>query len=345
MGKMLTERRSRILRGIIQEYISTAMPVSSGVVARSYGLGVSPATIRNEMASLEEEGYIMQPHTSAGRVPSAKGYRYYVEALLEDRALTQDEQRTIRHQFHQVHKGIDEWVHLSATILARMLNNVAIVTSPQLAEPKMKLTSLLMLREMSALMTVVFQNGSYRQQVCPLDEETTQEDLNIIANKLNDYYCGLSVSEMKSYKNELSQFEEKALTILIEIMDEETKQTAEEPYLDGLSQILNQPEFAKSSRARNLMELIEERSLLRSILSQAPDDERLRVIIGSENPQSSMHDFSVVLSRYGLPEQTSGIVGIVGPTRMPYARTFSAVRFLSDTMSDLLYGLYGEDYK
>jgi heat-inducible transcriptional repressor len=339
----LTERRSRILRSIIQEYISTATPVSSGAVANTYGLGVSPATIRNEMASLEEEGYIMQPHTSAGRVPSAMGYRYYVEALLEERALTQDEQRTIRHQFHQVHRGIDEWVHLSATILARMLNNVAIVTSPQLVEPKMKLTSLLLLRETTALMTVVFQNGSYRQQACPFDGEVTQEDLNNIANKLTDYYGGMSGSEMKSRNDELTQLEEKALAILVEIIDEETTQTTEEPYLDGLSQILSQPEFAKGGMAQGLMELIEERSLLRSILSQAPEDERLRVIIGSENPQSSMHDFSVVLSRYGLPEQTSGIVGIVGPTRMPYSRTFSAVRFLSDTMSDLLYGLYGDE--
>ncbi|MCP4607544.1 MAG: HrcA family transcriptional regulator, partial [Planctomycetes bacterium] len=184
---------------------------------------------------------------------------------------------------------------------------------------------------------------SYRQQSCPFDGEVTQEDLNNIANKLTDYYGGMSGSEMKSRNDELTQLEEKALAILIEIIDEETTQTTEEPYLDGLSQILSQPEFAKGGMAQGLMELIEERSLLRSILSQAPEDERLRVIIGSENPQSSMQDFSVVLSRYGLPEQTSGIVGIVGPTRMPYSRTFSAVRFLSDTMSDLLYGLYGDE--
>ena len=337
---MLTERRGRILQSLIQGYIATATPVSSATIARNCGLGLSPATIRAEMAQLEEDGYIFQPHTSAGRVPSSLGYRCYVEVLLEAQELTQEEQRLIRHQFYQAGKGIDELMHLTATILSRMLHNVAIVTFPHLVEPQLKLVNLLSLREFSALLILVFQNASYRQQALTLEEAASQEDLSAIANKLTHIHGGKTASEIKASKDAISDVEQQVMRIVLELFDAESRELVEEPYFDGLSQIMNQPEFAKGENARVLMELIEERSLLKAILAQAIGNERLRVIIGSENPQSTMHEFSVVLSRYGLPERESGVIGVVGPTRMPYGRTFSAVRFLSGTMSELLQELH-----
>ena len=338
---MLTERRGRILQGLIQEYVSTAMPVSSEILARNYGLGVSPATVRNEMALLEEEGYIVQPHTSAGRVPAAKGYRYYVEILLKERELTQEEQRLIRHQFYQAGREVEEWIHLAASILSRMLHNVAIVTSPRLVEPRLKLVELISLREFLALLLLIFKDASFRERTVSFDEVMSQEDLNAISLRLTDIYEGLTGAEIKVREDRLSTAEGRVAETLLGVMDEESGQTLGEPYFDGLSQILGQPEFTQKERALLLMELLEERSLLSSVLSQAPGDERLRVIIGSEIPGSAMRDFSVVLSRYGLPRQASGIIGVVGPTRMSYGKAFSAVRFLSDTMSELLHELYG----
>ncbi len=337
---MLTERRSSLLRNLILEYISTATPVSSGSLARNHRTKTSSATVRNELVQLEKEGYITQPHTSAGRVPSAKGYRYYVETLLEQKDLTRDEQRMIRHQFYQIHKGIDDLVHLSATILSRMLQNVAIVTTPQLSAPKVRMINLLSLKETSALLTVVFHDAGFKQQTVSFEEAVSQEDLNIISAKLTAYYEGLSGTEIQNQEDELSLNESLAKKVLLEILASEGDRVIEDPHYDGLSHIMTQPEFVKGERARMLMELLEERSLLSSILSQAPDDERLRVVIGSENPESALHDFSIVLSRYGLPDQASGIVGIVGPTRMAYGRTLPAVRFLSEIMSELLYGMY-----
>ena len=168
----------------------------------------------------------------------------------------------------------------------------------------------------------------------------SQEELNSASAKLTDYCGGLTGAEIRGRQEELSATEEQLIKAVLEILDSMGERVIEDPHYDGLSQIMSQPEFATSERARVLMELLEERALLSSILAQAPENERLRIIIGSENPESTLHDFSIVLSRYGIPEQGSGVVGIVGPTRMAYGRTLPAVRYLSEIMSELLYEMY-----
>ncbi len=337
---MLTERRAAVLWSLIEEYISTATPVPSQVIARNYGLGVSPATIRNEMAQLEEEGYIYQPHTSAGRVPSPKGYRYYVEALLREKDLTPEEQRTIRHQFHQVSRDIDELVRLSAAILSRMLSTVAIVTTPRLAEPRLRLLDLISLKEFSVLLLLVFQNASFRQQIISTLQDMSQEDLNTIARKLTALYSGLTGAEIEEREDVLTDFERQVSTTVLEMMAAEQRETASVPYLEGIAQLLGQPEFAKAERARLLMELLERKDTLNAMLAQAPENAELRVIIGSEEPSSAFQDLSVVLGRYGAPHRASGIVGVVGPMRMQYSKAFSTLRFLSDTMSEIIEQMY-----
>ncbi|MDD5093843.1 MAG: heat-inducible transcriptional repressor HrcA [Dehalococcoidia bacterium] len=337
---MLTERRGRILQSLIQEYISSAVPVSSEIIARKCGLRVSSATVRNELVRLEEEGYIVQPHTSAGRIPTAKGYRYYVEVLLEERELPQQEQRQILHQFYQTGKEVEEWIQLAAAILARMVNSVAIVTPPQLMEPRLKLVEMVSLREFLALLLLVFDDASFRQRKVSFDTSMTQEDLNVISRRLTGSCGGLTRAEIRTKEEELSLTDAWATQALLGLMDEVSQSGAGEPHFDGVSHILSQPEFTKSERAQLLMELLEGRSLLNSILRQAPGDERLRVIIGGEGPETALRGFSVVLSRYGLPRQASGVIGVVGPTRMPYDRAFSALRFLSGTMSELLHEEY-----
>ena len=153
-------------------------------------------------------------------------------------------------------------------------------------------------------------------------------------------YEGFTGIEIRDQQDELSASEAQVVKVLLDIIEAEGERVIEDPHYDGISHIMHQPEFIKSERARLLMELLEERALLSSILTQAPDDERLRVIIGDENPESALHDFSIVLSRYGVPDQASGVVGVVGPTRMAYGRTLPAVRFLSEIMSELLYEMY-----
>ncbi|MFP3975427.1 MAG: heat-inducible transcriptional repressor HrcA [Dehalococcoidia bacterium] len=337
---MLTERQTKILHSLIQEYITTATPVASEIIARKYNLEVSSATVRNEMGELEREGYIVQPYTSAGRVPSTKGYRSYVETV-EESQLPPSEQTLIRHQFYQATKDIEEWIQLTAAILARMLHSVAIVSFPGAAEPRLKLVRLVSLEDFIALLLLVFEDRHFRQRTIFFDEPVSQESLETLSQRLTDTCSGLTISEIKARKQVLTSLEDMILNVILNMMTEDKDYALKQPYFVGISEILSQPEFVRSDKTRMLMELLEGRAILSSILSQIAHDERLRVIIGNENPESMMHDFSMVVGRYGVPDQASGTIGIVGPTRMPYDRAVSAIRFLSDTMSEMVYNLYG----
>ena len=337
---MLTKREQDILRVIIGEYISTATPVGSETIARKYPLDISPATIRNEMAYLEEEGYITQPHPSAGRIPSEKGYRHYVETLMGAVELSEDEQRLIRHQFHQVANELEQWLHLAAAILSHLVHNIAIVTWPKATEPRLKHLQLVSLRKFLALLIVVLKQAKLRQHVLNLERAVSQEELSTIAKRLSTALAGLTGSQIEATNLELSPIEKQVVTALIRIMDAEEEQECEEPYIAGLSYALSQPEFTSADKARGITEVFEDKGLLRSILLPLPVAEGLRLIIGTENREQAMRHCTVVLGCYGLPGEISGAIGVVGPIRMHYGRTVSAVRFLTTTMSELVCGLY-----
>jgi len=336
---MLTEREERILKIIVGEFISTAMPVGSENVARKHELGISPATIRNEMASLEEGGYITHPHTSAGRIPSDKGYRYYVEALMEEMELPPAEQRTIRHLFHQVETDMEEGVQLAAAILSRVVRNLALVTFPKAALSRLRHTELVLIQEFLALLIVVLHEAKLKKQIVPLDQTASQEELSTIANKLNAAFEGMSSWQIAAKRLELSPLEEQVVRILMRILEAEDQQKYEDPYLDGLRHLLSQPEFAHSERMLRVMDMLEDKILSKSILTQAIAEGTVHVVIGEENTQESLRNFSLVLTRYGVQGEATGIIGVVGPTRMQYGRSISSVRYLGTLMSELVGGL------
>src|SRR6478672_11994000 len=183
---MLTERRAQLLSLIIREYVDSAQPVGSDAIVRRFELPFSSATIRNEMARLEEEGYVSHPHTSAGRVPSDKGYRYYVEALMQERDLPNEVKQTIRHQFHQAGREEDEWVHLAAAVLARAVENAAVVTLPRTPESRLKRLELVGIQDNAALLVLVLYHARVKQQVMLFPEPVEQDELTAISNRLND---------------------------------------------------------------------------------------------------------------------------------------------------------------
>ncbi len=337
---MLTKRKQDILRVIIGEYVATAAPVGSKAIAQKYALKVSPATIRNEMVSLEQEGYIAQPHHSAGRVPLQKGYRHYVEALMGEDELPQDVQFRIRHQFHQVSSELEQWLDLGAAVLSYLVQNVAIVTWPKAREPRLKHLELVSLHEFLALLVLVLQEARLRQQMIALDEATSQEELNAIAAKLNTAFNGLTGAQIGAMDLELSPAEEQVVAALVQIMESEKAYELEEPNVTGLHYLLGQPEFTSTDKAAGIAEVFEERGSLRLLLPSSPTEQELRVVIGTENKEEMMHDCTLILSCYGLTGEVSGIVGIVGPIRMDYERNVSAVRFLSRTMSELVASIY-----
>jgi len=339
---MISARSGKILNTIVGQYITRTVPVPSQVIASDAELGVSPATVRNEMAYLEQEGYLIRPHTSAGCIPSDKGYRYYVESI-ENVKLPQAEQRLISHTFHQVEKEVEAWLRLTATLLARLVQNVAVVSLPKSADCKLKHMEMLALQESQVLAVVVLPGARVKQKLITFDQAVSQSILTIISNKLNTAYSGLTGQQISAKEMELSLLEKQATDHLVEIMQAEDQQEYEEPYLDGWHFMLNQPEFAHSDRMRTLMELVEHRSLLKVIVPTKLKQHAVHVIIGKENKETAIQNCSVVISQYGLPDEATGTIGVVGPTRMSYSHTIPTVYYLSSVLSRLVAGLYGRE--
>lgn len=339
---MLTSRAETILESIVRQYIAQATPVPSQVVCKDCELGASPATIRNEMARLEQEGYIIRPHPSAGSVPSDKGYRYYVESLTEV-ALPVSEQRLINHLFHQVKREQEEWLRLAATVMARLVQNVAVITRPKPADCQFKHLELVALQDLLVLVVLVLRGARVKQQILTFDPAIPQAELTAIANKLNEVCSGLTGSQILAKETGLSLIEQQLADCVVKIMQAEDAPEYEEPFLDGWHFILNQPEFSHAGRMLDLMGLVEHKSLLKAISPQELGIYEMRVVIGNENSTEAIRDCSVVISRYGLPGEAAGIIGVVGPTRMPYVRTISTVSYLSLVLGKLVAELYGRE--
>lgn len=339
--RVLTERKERILKAIVEHYIRNAAPVASEALVREYGLAVSSATVRNAMVELEAEGYIYQPHTSAGRIPSEQGYRYFVQRLMQEQRLSHAEQLTIRHQFHQVSLFREEWLQLAAAVLARGVHAAAIVSAPQLAECRLKHLEALHMQDRLGLMVLVLQDGTVKQQLVTLPDGSTQEDLSTASRAVNSTHAGRSHREIAATgQSEGSTTVERFLrTSMLELMAEIDTRDAVNIYHAGLVELLDQPEFARLERARSIVELLERPNTLRELLPELSDGVGIRVLIGSENRWDWMRDCAFVLARYGDSGMTTGFIGVLGPLRLSYGVAIPAVRYVASVMTDLLDGL------
>lgn len=340
--KELTPRQQLILGLVIREHISAAQPVGSKTI-EGYGLGVSSATIRNEMAVLEEHGYLAQPHTSAGRMPTESGYRYFVERLMRESQLPVEEQRTIRHQFHQVGVDLEQWMRLAASVLARSAHTAAMVTSLKTDQCRLRHVQLLSIRETMAMLIVVLEGGIVRQQMLTLDEPIGQNLLTQIANRLNDLFAGASFHWLAANRRQVGAFEQQILDVMVQIMQQVDDQAGLNIYRDGLSTMLHQPEFEVPETARNVIHLFEDRTLLEELLTDMLEVGGVQVIIGGEGRWNELKECSLVVSPYGVSGEAKGALGVMGPVRMPYSRAISTVRYVAGLMSDLFGELYGGD--
>ncbi len=338
----MTERRQLVLKLVIQEYIRTAIPVSSEALVQSHALGVSSATVRNEMAALEEMGLLSHPHTSAGRVPTDRGYRYFVEHLMEWHALPSDEQRTIQHQFFQVRTDVDEWTRLAAAALARLSHGAAMVTPARALHSRFKHVQLLSVYDTRVLLVLILQDGTIRQHMLTLKEAIPQEELSRMANRLNDRLARLGAETIgRLAGDDWSALEKQLLELIAATMRQLDRWEWEDIVRDGLIEALSQPEFIEGERARRFLEILEQGRLLSELLGGAAQQSGVQVIIGGESQREEMRDYSLIVSRYGLIGRLEGVLGILGPTRMPYPRSISAVHFVARMMSELLAQLHG----
>ncbi len=339
---MLTNRAQVILNSIVGQYITRAIPVPSQSLCNEYGLKVSPATIRNEMARLEDEGYITRPHPSAGSIPLDKGYRHYVESLGSPE-LPSNDQLMIDHLFHQVEGELDKWVRLAATLISQLVRNMALVTTPKPAHCEFRHLEVVALQDSMALVVAIFHGARVRQQLIVFDRSVSQATLTVAANRFNAVYANLTRPQISARNIELSAVEKQINECLLKIMQEEDEQEYEEPYLEGFHFILNQPEFAHSQQMLSLVELVEQRRLLSTILSTVTPSPGIQVVIGRENKAEAIQNCSVVISRYGPPQEAMGAIGVIGPTRMSYARVISTVGYISSVLNELVAELYSKD--
>lgn len=332
---MLTERRSALLNLIVEEYVDTALPVGSKYIVSKHDMPVSPATVRLEMARLEDEGFISQPHTSAGRVPSDKGYRYYVESLMAEEAIPWEEQETIRHQFHQAEHAMEQWFQLAAAVLAHSVSNFAVVTSPHSTETRLRHIQLVPLHELSALCVVVLNEARIRQQVLAFRQPVDEDSLSSASARINARLAGLSHGELGRLPEPAAEVDSVVVRAISELMDQESLALGE-VFRDGVREVLSQPEFARSERMLDIIDILEQRTLATAIPIRQLGDAGISVVIGSENSHDALQDCSVVLARYGIQGGPTGVVAVLGPTRMRYSRTIPKVRYLATLLGDLM---------
>lgn len=331
----LDTRKQRVLRAIVTEYVRTAEPVGSERLAEAHDIRAKAATIRNEMSALSQMGFVVQPHTSAGRIPSDLGYRFYVDRLVdEDYAAP----RVPRARFRE---ELDEVLRQTCRILADLTHCAAVVTPPRSADLTVQQIHVTPVTDTRALLVVLLSSGEVEHRILDVGMAVSAALLTQVSNLLNEQLGGLTLSAarqaMPSPPPHLS-----ALGCLVARLTESVAEALErdatdEGVLEGATRVLREPEYADDTRRERLLRALEDRrEVLESLRAMDRVDGDVEVTIGAENPLPGMREFSFVSSRYHVGGRLSGFVGIFGPTRMAYSRTIPAVRLVARMLGDTL---------
>lgn len=331
---MLTTRQTELLRLLVAYYIESASSVSSAALVRRHSLSLSPATVRNELGELEEAGYVIRPHVSGGVVPTERGYHYYVETLAAEMNLPMPQQRTIRHQFHQVERDEERWVRLAAATLAHAAAALALVTPLQEAASRLRALEMVLLEERRALLVLVLQGGHLKRTTLHFSQPEAPDELERTARRLTASWAGRLRSEIAREALPESPLADQVREATLELMGQADAELAQEPYLYGFSQVLSQPEFAAGGPIRDLLQAAEEGRLVRAVRPQDLALGELRVIIGEEHIEGFLRPFGAVVTVYGGGEG-QGTIAVLGPMRMAYAAAVPWVRYLARILTEL----------
>ena len=341
----LDARKLKILQAIINDYIITAEPVGSRTVAKKYDLGVSSATIRNEMSDLEEMGYLEQPHTSAGRVPSDKGYRLYVDKLMKVRSLNDQEAEYIKELYKTKIMQLEQVIFNTAKVLSEITNYTSVALAPQLSKVTIRHIQLVPIDKEFALLVVVTSSGILKDTVIRVPDGIDGDFLNKVSNILNDKYRGKTFSEIDlkevSKIKEVFARNQKFFNSLVDVLTHSLRAVQDkEVYLGGTANIFKLPEFQDIFKARSFLSLLEEKDLLYDVLASSQDD-GVKVAIGAENHYDEFKECSIVTATYSLGDRVLGAIGIIGPTRMEYSRAVAVMDHMGKALSSYLTKLYG----
>ena len=337
---MLNERKKKILQIIIEYYISSAEPVGSRTIARKYDLGLSPATIRNEMSDLELLGYLEQPHTSAGRIPSAQAYRFYVDALIEPGTLTDNDMALIDGWYNERRRNIDDIFQSTAKILSRMTQNVSMVLTNQQTIANFCYLKFLPLDSQHAILCIVADDGSIDTNVVDIPLGMSSEEMDYLAGKMSKLLedrnlSDISVEILQNVHTDVVEDKLIFSSLLQAVRKMTGRRQEQKVFLGGTKQLLNQPEFRDVERVRNLLGILEEEKVLKDLL-QGGEDSGLKVTIGSENKFTGIQDCSMVQATYRLNGQIVGTMAVLGPTRMEYGKVISVMDYLHKYLKTIL---------
>lgn len=337
----LTARQQTILSQIVQTYINLASPIGSELISQRLATRTSSATVRNEMAALEELGYLTHPHTSAGRTPTAKGYRYFVERLMEQADLSPDEKRMIQHQFHQSELDLEQWMKLAASVLSHTTRTAALVTAPKAMETVFKHLELLAINDNLILVVLVLRDGTVKQQMIAAPQPApAAEELAALAAQLNARLDGLDAGQVSALLGVAAGVEAQVLDRVATTMYQLDHSGNMAIYRDGLSLMLQQPEFGESLRAQRLVYALEDGNSMEQLLDEASGASGVQIVIGGNDRWNEMQDVSLILARYGMANAAVGVLGVLGPLRMPYGRAISTVRYVASVMDGLVEWIY-----
>ena len=340
---MLDERKQRILQAVIQDYISSAEPVGSRTLARKYDLGVSPATIRNEMADLEMLGYLEHIHTSSGRVPSSKGYRLYVDSLLPVQPMTDAEKAMIDKWYKAKVQQLDQVFQETAKIISKLTRNVSLVLAPQISKAAFRCMQFLPLDDHRVIAVLMTDAGFVENRIMEMPAGSSFEDFQRMAKVINGCLAGHTLGAIQN--GSLKQIEaeigdnglyESAMTLIDKALNSQRK---ERLYLGGTREMMEQPEFHNVDKVKELLIMLEKDQLMKDILKAHLGD-GLTVTIGQENEYSGIKDCSIITATYHLDGELLGSMAVLGPTRMEYGRTMSLLNYMNNNLTEVIKRLH-----
>lgn len=345
----LDERKKIILKTIIDDYIITIEPIGSRTIANKYDLGLSAATIRNEMADLEDMGYLSQPHTSSGRIPSEKGYRHYVDHMMNITEPDLLEMQKIKDSLEHHISELNQFIRLASGVISKITQYTSIAVTPSMRKLSIKALQIVPVEKCKALVIVVMEDGAVKNKLINIDVSITADLLILLSNIVNEKFCGYPVEQISIIMiNDIVGItgieREKILPIIDGIIDCMRMFEAPEVYTDGATKMLNHPEFFDINKARELMSFLNSNELLIELMSRDLSNDLIDVKIGKENNVNQMSDCTLITATYSFNKNVVGTIGILGPIRMDYSKVISSMEYVRKKMNQEIIKLIGELY-
>ncbi len=331
----MENRKQAILRAVVQEFTSSAVPVGSQSLHSRYFVNLSSATIRTELAELADLGYLAQPHTSAGRIPTDSGYRYFVDFLMDLEEVPERVRVYINEELRHGTADVQGLVERVAMTTASVTQNASVASAPHGSQGRIKHVDLVSLEPKEVLLILLLEGNLLRQQVVQVTDASTQPALTLLAYKFNESLVGKAGEEVRRHYDSAPLGLEKELLDRIVAALVQYEQGAENLVVhDGVRNLLRQPEFAESSRLQQVLEVLEETRYLTVLLRELIGNSDMQIVIGSENASSQLQGCAVVLTTYGPSNQLKGVLGVIGPTRMAYSQTVARLRAVALSASE-----------